>query len=104
MPDHTSADPAEKSLLLEILAQKAASQFLVVEEQLEILRRIGERGRSWALQKEDEMDRNHGVDLWQHLLDELDRLKLYLNGQNNRLLRSDPEESPEGGLGSSSRD
>jgi hypothetical protein len=46
-------------------------------EQLEVLRRIAERGRKKALDKNDDWATNHeyAVDLFQHILDELERLK-----------------------------
>ena len=51
-----------------------------VVEKLEILRRIGERGLKWA-QSTSAMsydDKSTCIDLWQHLLDEVERANKYV--------------------------
>jgi len=50
---------------------------LMIEEQLGILHRIAERGKTQALESQRRHDRDFGLDCWQHLLDELQALKRY---------------------------
>ena len=49
-----------------------------VAEQVEILRRIAERGRSHSLPLGYDAGDSYAVDLFQHLLDEIERLKRML--------------------------
>lgn len=46
----------------------------VVDSQWEILKRICARGRTYFLEKEDSV----GVDLFEHIEQEIERTKLYL--------------------------